>query len=256
MKKIALILFATIILFASHAQKHAPTYKTLSFNINGCRIDMVYVQGGEFTMGCDEGLERQGKIDEIPFHPVVVGSFYMGRYEVTQRLWKAIMGYNPSNFPDDDRPVEQVSYEEVHTFIQRLNTLSGKHFRLPTEAEWEYAARGGGKGNGCKYSGSNTVGSVAWYFSNKSHPVAGKKPNELGLYDMSGNVYEWCQDVYGDYSGKAQSNPQGISTGSSRVFRGGSWIGDKGSCRVSYRGHKLPGNAENNLGLRLAMDIE
>lgn len=202
MKKIALILFATIIFFASHAQKHAPAYKTLSFNINGCRIDMVYVQGGEFTMGCDEGLERQGKIDEIPFHPVVVGSFYMGRYEVTQRLWKAIMGYNPSNFPDDDRPVEQVSYEEVHTFIQRLNTLSGKHFRLPTEAEWEYAARGGVYAQGNSYAGSDDPMKSGWGQQNSgdtTHAVGGLIPNELGLYDMTGNVWEWCQDWYYEY---------------------------------------------------------
>ena len=137
------------------------------------------------------------------------------------------MGSNPSRYTGDDNlPVEQVSWKDVQEFIQKLNALTGKTYRLPTEAEWEYAARGGNQSQGYKYAGSNTVGDVAWHYGNsdhKTHPVGQKQPNELGLYDMSGNVWEWCQDWYGDYSSSAQTNPTGPSSGSYRVLRGGSW---------------------------------
>lgn len=229
--------------------------EALSVTANGISFRMLPVQGGTFTMGATPEQGSEVYDDEKPAHEVSLSDFYMAETEVTQKLWKAVMGSNPSRIRGSSSPVESVSWDDCHEFITRLNSLTGRTFRLPTEAEWEYAARGGNRGNGHRYAGSNSAGDVAWYFSNRTHQVAGKSPNELGLYDMSGNVYEWCQDVYGDYRGKAQTNPQGVSTGSSRVFRGGSWIGDVGSCRVSYRGHKLPANAENNLGLRLVMDV-
>ena len=140
--------------------------------------------------------------DESPVHSVTLSSYYMGETEVTQALWKAVMGNNPSRFKGDNLPVENVSWNDCQEFIRKLKQKTGKNFRLPTEAEWEYAARGGKKSNGYKYSGSNNIGSVAWYDDNSSnqiHAVKGKRLNELGLYDMSGNVWEWCSDWYGQY---------------------------------------------------------
>ncbi len=167
------------------------------------------------------------------------------------------MGSNPSRFTGDvNRPVERGSWGDCQTFISKLNQLTGKSFRLPTEAEWEYAARGGSKSRHYKYSGSNDVGSVAWYDSNsgdKTHPVKTKQPNELGLYDMSGNVYEWCSDWYGSYSSSAQTNPKGAATGSYRVCRGGGWGRSARFCRVSSRNYDAPGGRDSYLGLRLAL---
>lgn len=166
------------------------------------------------------------------------------------------MGNNPSNFSDcDNCPVEQVSWEEAQEFIRKLNRMTGKNYRLPTEAEWEYAARGGSKSHGYKYSGSNSIGDVAWYEGNsgdKTHPVGQKQPNELGLYDMSGNVFEWCSDRYGGYSSSAQNNPKGPSNGSSlRVCRGGGWYFSSRYCRVSYRLSRYPGDCSYSLGFRV-----
>ena len=166
------------------------------------------------------------------------------------------MGSNPSYFEGDALPVEQVAWNDCQEFIRKLNQKTGKNFRLPTEAEWEYAARGGKKSNGYKYAGSNDIGSVAWYTNNsdsKTHPVKGKSPNELGLYDMSGNVWEWCSDWYGSYSSGSQTNPQGPSSGSLRVLRGGSWRSNAGYCRVSYRYFGGPGNRYFDSGFRLAL---
>lgn len=199
MRKLTLLIMAFSIAIGCMAQEKHPVYKTLTFDVKGCRIEMVYVRGGEFEMGCNAGLEKYGKVDERPFHFVQVGSFYMGRYEVTQRLWKALMGYNPSNFQGDDYPVEQVSHDEVMEFIRRLNTFSGKTFRLPTEAEWEYAARGGVYGKSNLYAGNDNLMKVAWGSTNSgdsTHGVGGLVPNELGIYDMTGNVWEWCSDWY------------------------------------------------------------
>ena len=173
---------------------------TMPVMVGSTRFDMVLVQGGSYMMGCDPQFwETSGKNDEMPRHGVRVGSFYMGRYEVTQRLWTEVMGYNPSNFVGDDLPVEQVSFFEVQTFIAKLNALTGLEFRLPTEAEWEYAARGGNMSGGHPYAGDENVMQVAWSQLNSldsTHIVGGLVPNELGLYDMSGNVWEWCADWY------------------------------------------------------------
>jgi len=166
------------------------------------------------------------------------------------------MGSNPSRFKGENLPVENVSWDDCQAFIRKLNELTGQTFRLPTEAEWEYAARGGIKSKGYKYAGSNTLNDVAWYYGNngeKTHPVGSKSSNELGLYDMSGNVWEWCQDWYGSYSSSSQTNPSGASSGSIRVYRGGSWYNNAGSCRVSYRYGGNPSHSFDFLGLRLAL---
>ena len=175
---------------------------------------------------------------------------------MTQELWEAVMGSNPSNFKGAQNPVERVSWNDCQEFVSRLNSLTGRTFRLPTEAEWEYAARGGNKSRHYKYSGSDNIDEVAWYRDNsgsKTHAVGTKSPNELGIYDMSGNVWEWCSDWYGGYSASAQTNPQGPSSGSYRVLRGGSWINYAGNCRVSIRSYDDPGNSNINFGLRLVL---
>lgn len=166
-----------------------------------------------------------------------------------------MMGNNPSNNKGNNSPVEKVSWNDVQEFITKLNQKTGANFRLPTEAEWEYAARGGNKSRGYKYSGSNNIGDVAWYIDNsgsKTHQVGTKAPNELGIYDMSGNVWEWCQDWYGSYSSGSQTNPTGSSSGSYRVIRGGSWRNNARGCRVSNRDSYTPVNRGSNLGFRLA----
>ena len=166
------------------------------------------------------------------------------------------MGSKPSYFKGSQKPVEQVSWHDCKEFITKLNKLTGKNFRLPTEAEWEYAARGGNKSKGYKYSGSNTIGNVAWYDDNSgeaTHNVKTKSPNELGIYDMSGNVWEWCEDWYGDYSSGSQTNPAGPSSGSNRVFRGGNWDRYAEFCRVSLRLSIFPDYRDVLLGLRLCL---
>ncbi|OPZ99499.1 MAG: Serine/threonine-protein kinase pkn1 [Bacteroidetes bacterium ADurb.Bin408] len=223
---------------------------------------MVFVQGGTFTMGCTSEQGSDCDNDEKPAHSVTVGDFYIGKYEVTQAQWRAVMGASatlsaPSGFKNcDNCPVESVSWNDIQEFLKKLNAKTGKTYRLPTEAEWEYAARGGSKSNGYKYSGSNNVGSVAWYTDNsgsKTHPVGQKSPNELGIYDMSGNVWEWCSDWYGSYSSNSQTNPQGAISGSSRVLRGGSWSDGARGCRSANRSGNSPGDRISNLGFRLAV---
>jgi formylglycine-generating enzyme required for sulfatase activity len=208
-------------------------------------------------MGATSEQGSDAYSDEKPAHRVTVSDFYIGKYEVTQAQWKAIMGSNPSKWTGDNLPVENVSWNDIQEFIQKLNQKTGKKYRLPTEAEWEYAARGGNKSRGYKYSGSNDIGTVAWYSSNsgdKTHPVGQKQPNELGIYDMSGNVWEWCQDWYGDYSSASQTNPTGPSSGSYRVLRGGSWNDYTGGCRVSSRTCNTPSSRGSYNGFRLAHD--
>ena len=237
------------------------TYESLTFTANGVSFRMVSVEGGTFTMGATSEQGSDARDDEKPTHSVTLSSYYMGETEVTQALWQAVMGSNPSGFSGSDLPVERVSWNDCQTFINKLNQLlagqlNGRQFALPTEAQWEYAARGGKQSRGYKYSGSNTLGDVAWYGNNSSsttYAVGTKQANELGLYDMSGNVYEWCQDWEGSYNSSAQTDPTGPSTGSSRAFRGGSWYDSAGPCRVSSRNDYTPDFSYLNLGLRLSL---
>ena len=228
-----------------------------TYTINGVSFVMVNVEGGTFTMGATSEQGGDAESDERPTHKVKLSNYSIGETEVTQALWQAVMGYNPSQFKGDlQRPVEKVNWNDCQTFIKELNQLTGENFRLPTEAEWEYAARGGKYSKGYKYSGSNSIGYVAWYDSNSSnvtHPVKTKQPNELGIYDMSGNVWEWCSDWHDYYSVSTQTNPKGPSSGSRRVVRGGSWISYVRFCRVTDRGSYSPYNNGEFGGLRLVL---
>ncbi len=227
-----------------------------TFTVGGVTFTMVAVEGGTFTMGATAEQGNDAGRAEKPAHKVTLSNYYIGQTEVTQALWQAVMGSNPSRITGNlQRPVELVSWDDCKEFITKLNRLTGANFRLPTEAEWEYAARGGNKSRGYKYSGSNSLDAVAWYDGNNGgtmHPVGTKSPNELGLYDMSGNVWEWCQDWYDNYSSGSQYNPTGPTSGSSRVFRGGSEF-DAGHCRVSFRDGYSPSHQINLLGFRLAL---
>jgi formylglycine-generating enzyme required for sulfatase activity/serine/threonine protein kinase len=212
---------------------------------------MVFVQGGSFMMGVNNGYDSKK-----PVHQVTLSDFYIGKYQITQAQWKAIMGNNPSYFKGDDLPVENISWNDVQEFIKKLNEKTGRKYRLPTEAEWEYAAQGGQNSKGYKYSGSDNLNEVAWNFynsGNKTHPVGQKKSNELGLFDMSGNVSEWCQDWEGSdyYENIPVNNPIGPATGSYRIVRGGSWGTHTGYCNVSARGNIMPGRGDYNIGFRL-----
>ena len=248
-------------------------------------IEMVFVQGGTFMMGCTSEKGSDCSKNEKPAHQVTLSDFYIGKYEVTQAQWKAVMGTTVRQQCDkkdatlyipgegDNYPMCYVSWDEVQEFIRKLNAQTGKQYRLPTEAEWEFAARGGNSSKGYKYSGSNTVGDVAWYYgnagdkilddktwsinnlvpnNNKTHPVGTKSSNELGIYDMSGNVWEWCSDWFGYYNSNAQTDPRGPSTGFPRVLRGGGWDSDAWGTRVSCRRYWDPDYSYYILGFRLA----
>ena len=222
-----------------------------TFTVKGVQFTMMPVEGGTFQMGSETGDS-----DEKPVHEVKLNGFSIGQTEVTQELWEAVMGTNPSYWKGLKLPVEKVSWDNCQTFITKLNSLTGQQFRLPTEAEWEYAARGGNQSKGYTYSGSNNLEDVAWYTSNsgsETHNVGTKSPNELGIYDMSGNVWEWCQDWVDSYSSSSQTNPAGPSSGSRRVIRGGSWRSSVGGCRVAYRSYCWPDSRYDDLGLRLAL---
>ena len=226
------------------------------FTVNGVSFQMVEVRGGTFTMGATPEQGADAWSDEKPAHKVTLSDYYIGKTEVTQALWETVMGNNPSWFKGENLPVEKISWNDCKEFISKLNALTGKTFRMPTEAEWEYAARGGSKSRGYTYSGSNRLDDVAWYMDNsggKTHEVGYKRPNELGLYDMSGNVWEWCSDWFGDYSSSAQNNPKGPDSGTGRVRRGGSWGSVAWSCHCSSREIRGPGNRNCLLGLRLCL---
>ena len=227
-----------------------------TFTVGNVSFTMIRVDGGTFQMGATSEQGSDAWDDEKPAHQVTLSPYYIGETEVTQELWQAVMGSNPSNFKGMQLPVEKVSWNDCQEFVRKLNQQTGQNFRLPTEAEWEYAARGGNKSRSYKYSGSNSLGDVAWYDTNsgsKTHEVKTKLANELGLYDMSGNVWEWVQDWKGDYSSSAQTNPKGPSSGSYRVDRGGGWDFRARDCRVSYRSFSSPGSRSSFLGLRLAL---
>ena len=228
---------------------------SLTFTVNGVSFTMVQVEGGTFMMGASDD-DSDAFSDARPQHEVTLSGFAIGQTEVTQALWKAVMRNNPSKSKGNNKPVDNVSWDDCQTFLLKLNELTGCSFRLPTEAEWEYAARGGNQSQGYKYAGSNNLGDVAWYVDNSGHTtqeVGTRLPNELGLYDMIGNVWEWCQDWYGNYTSIAQTNPKGPSSGSKRVNRGGGWDNPVGGCHITNRRDYSSVIRSSNLGLRLAL---
>ena len=253
-KSVMMVVLLSVVSFSASGQKNK------KFEVNGVTFEMVYVPGGTFTMGAtaeqDDDVWDWGK----PVHSVTLSGYYIGKYEVTQAQWKAIMGKSPSWFTGDDNlPVEHVSWKDCQKFMKKLKELTGLNFSLPTEAQWEYSARGG-KSGGTKYSGSENVDEVAWYKGNsggETHPVGTKSPNSLGIFDMSGNVEEWCQDWYDEkyYNYSPTTNPTGPNSGSRRVRRGGSWIFNAGGCRVSSRDGSTPGYRGRGLGFRLCLSI-
>ena len=217
--------------------------------------NMVCVEGGSFFMGNSVSRDCDAFEDEMPIHEVNVSSFYICKYEVTQEEWVFVMGNNPSLFTGSKRPVDNISWDDCQLFIEKLNELTGKQFRLPTEAEWEYAARGGILSHGFKYAGSNIIQDVAWFEDNsngQTHEVGSKMPNELGLFDMSGNVFEWCQDWYGNYPIETHNNPSGPISGEFLINRGGSWNNLASNCRVTDRLYDTSTFHDNCSGLRLA----
>ena len=240
----------------SPQQEYGGGFSNQTITVNGVSFEMIYVEGGSFDMGATYEQGSDADSDEKPVHRVTLSDYYIGKCEVTQELWEAVMGSNPSHFKGAQNPVERVSWNDCQEFVSRLNSLTGRTFRLPTEAEWEYAARGGNKSRHYKYSGSNNIFDVAWHDGNSgssTRAVGTKTANELGIYDMSGNVWEWCSDWYGFYSAGAQTNPQGPSSGSNRVLRGGSWSNYARRCRVSNRSNFAPVNSDSRNGLRLVL---
>ena len=232
-----------------------------TFTVGGVTFKMKLVEAGTFQMG-----STTGDSDEAPVHSVTITKdYYIGETEVTQALWKAVTGYSPTSGGSswsssyglgDNYPAYYISYEDVQSFITKLNSMTGETFRMPTEAEWEFAARGGKKSKGYTYSGSNTIGDVAWYTDNsssKTHIVKTKAANELGIYDMSGNVWEWCSDWYGTYSSSAQTDPTGPTTGTTRVNRGGCWNDLAANCRCAVRYYFTPSSRDYYVGFRLAL---
>jgi TonB family protein len=211
--------------------------------------EMVFVEGGTFQMG-----SNTGEAHEKPVHTVTLSSFNIGKFEVTQAQWRAVMGNNPSDFKGcDNCPVENVNWNYVQEYISKLNIQTGKNYRLPTEAEWEYAAKGGKHSKGYAYSGSNDINDVAWYDGNsdrKTHEVGKKLANEIGIFDMSGNVWEWCSDWY------SETKPMGASSGPYRVLRGGSWNGYANFCRAACRNGSNPDSWDYNCGFRLVLPVE
>lgn len=239
----------------NYIPKEKQKNEQLTDSLQDIEKNMVYVEGGSFMMGSNEG-----EADEKPIHKVTLSSFKVSKYEVTQAQWKAIMGNNPSKLAGcDNCPVENVSWNNIQVFLEKLNQLTGKNYRLPTEAEWEYAARGGNKSKGYKYAGSNSLGNVAWYIDNggsKTHPVGQKQSNELGLYDMSGNVWEWCQDWYdSEYYEKSKNltNPINNSKTDYRILRGGSSWDSTIVCRSVGRYNFIPSSRFNSIGFRICL---
>ena len=220
------------------------------------RIEMVLVEGGEFVMGSDE---PEADDDEKPRHTVTLNDFYIGRFEVTQAQWKSIMrDKNPSLFIGDRLPVECVSWHDVQIFIRRLNRKTGHSYRLPTEAEWEYAAKGGKSGSSAKFSGSYILQDVAWSACNSdgtTHRKGTLRPNMLWIYDMTGNVHEWCSDLYDSLSYSSSGVMDILPEKDIRVFRGGSWQSDSTHCRINNRNHAPAETRNFSLGFRLAEDV-
>ena len=268
MKRIS-FLFTVVLVFLLaekplHAQNHAYLQESDTvIKVQNVEFGMVFVRGGEFVQGAAKSVGKVSKTGANPSHKVVVGNYFIGQTEVTQGLWKAVMGEEVtlwggwrSHGYGDDYPVYHVRWTDVQTFIARLNALTGMQFRLPTEAEWEYAARGGATGGHTRYAGGLRLADWAWYQKNgegRTHPVAQKRPNALGLYDMSGNVWEWCGDWYANYPVETQVNPQGPASGEEKVVRGGGWGSVARHCSVMHRDANVPSHMFDGLGFRLAL---
>lgn len=238
-----------------HGEPQEDADAITKFTVNGVTFEMVKVQGGTFMMG-----KNDVQSTAYPPHQVTLTTYSIGKTEVTQRLWLAVMGENPAYFANPDyldRPVENVSWDDCQVFIEKLNKLTGKTFHLPTEAQWEFAARGGNKSKGYLYSGSDVLNAVAWHgnSSNSTNLVATLLPNELGLYDMSGNVQEWCQDYASNsYNTNVVVDPVGAQNGSYRIARGGGFnLYETYFFEVTNRGYASPEYDYYNIGLRLAM---
>ncbi len=257
MKNILLCVFFNILAVAVYAQGPEPV-KTDTVWVKGLPVVFVKVESGTFEMGGTAEQSVAAASDEKPVHTVTLDAYKIAQTEVTQELWQTVMDNNPSTIKGSNRPVHNVSWYNCMEFIETLNALTGRTFRLPTEAEWEFAARGGNRSKGFRFAGSNNAEKVAWnaetlggaelYFVNQ------RQPNELGIFDMSGNAYEWCSDVYGKYTDKQQSNPMGADFGENRVLRGGSWLAPRTKCRVSARNNSLPYNRNTDFGFRLVLE--
>jgi len=264
------IAFFTVFVFAVMMINNSPKSDRKLFGQKDQPVDpeieMILVQGGTFWMGCtaEQGKDCEKEDvpsevqNEIPVHEVTVSSFYIAKFVITQAQWRAVMGDNPSHFKGDSLPVEQVSWNDTQKFLRRLNSATGKQYRLPTEEEWEFAARGGDKSDGYKYSGSNNVDDVAWYEINSggsAHPVGTKQPNELGIYDMSGNVWEWCEDIVDYYPGHQYHGISDAPSWKNRRLRGGSWERPSVRSRVSERGGVKPDFRWKAIGFRVALSL-
>ena len=269
----ALLLFLLLIVLPKHISFNnhnkyeglktvAEDFETIE--VNGYRFNMVHIKGGTFTMGATKEQSGEEDSDELPVHQVTVSNFSIGETEVTQGLWEAVMGARPTIYDGEHHPMKELSWDDCQEFIVKINKMTGRHFSLPTEAQWEFAARGGNKSKHYKYSGSNNLDEVGWFCENTwnmgkdspdfgNHPVGSKKPNELGIYDMSGNVWEWCQDAYSKYTTTPQKDPKGPTDNKSyRVNRGGSWDYVASSSRVANRRNRTPDFRNFNIGMRLA----
>lgn len=260
MKNFALI-FSLFLLAALNGLAQDTLPAPTSYRVNKVSFNMIRVEKGGFWMGAQHkdtaefNYDRYSQTDELPVHYVAMNEdFYIGQTEVTQKLWKAVMGYNPSKYKCPKRPVTNVNYYEIQEFLRRIDSITGMQFRLPTEEEWEYAARGGKNSRGYVYSGAKEVERVAWFNenANKTKKVKKRTPNELGIYDMSGNVWEWCSTRY-HYYDKERNAALG-KDGQMYCIRGGAWELPKTSCRVAWRGKRLPDLKNSFGGFRLALD--
>lgn len=259
--KIINILSVVLALFTIATISSCGSISDKDFEVNGVKFRMIAVEGGSFMMGATPGQGEDARENEKPAHKVTVDDFLIGETEVTQELWFAVMGNNPSHFKSDEGnlPVENVSWNDVQVFIKKLNEITGQQFRLPFEAEWEYAARGGKKSTDKKYAGSDNVDEVAWYKDNAegvTHAVASKRANELGIYDMSGNVWELCEDWYGEYLETEQINPRGVVDGNEIVTKGGGWYKHTDGIdryRPSYRDKESMNYKSINGGFRIVI---
>ena len=256
---VVVIVVVIVVATSSSGKFKVKDKDSCTFLVGNVSFTMKKVDGGTFMMGAEDN-DSESKAWEKPTHRVTLDSYYIGETEVTQSLWEEVMDYNPSKHVGNNYPVDNVNWNECVEFCQRLSQKTGRHFRLSTEAEWEFAARGGNSSKGYKFSGSNFLKDVAWSLDDSDsvpHPVRQKHPNELGLYDMTGNVWEICSDLYARYSGGIENNPKGPATSDKgHVRRGGGWLNKASSSRVSYRYYTPFGQSNDFLGFRLAMDCE